>query len=300
MPPLWSCRWLVVATALALVGCQAAHEQIVASKIINTRFFSRDVERSLDDVDAALISRHVKHTQWCELCSYTIQSVENDREYCVSSHEEVTCVLATAVGPKRTRFRPVDQKRVSAQVIRALWFALEPEAAEVNDRILGNEVQEEAALEEEQFVPRWSFVAGAKVGTVVSYDPPAFTFGGQVGFRYWGSLFVIPGAAIDVENVLQKDRTFITASPQGRIELALWRDENARFANLPSITFLMSGGPLFAFGKTPAVGGRATFGVHLVHLGPIVTPFFFELGFQTIEVDEIGLTGLRLSLGVGF
>lgn len=300
MPPLRSCRWLVVVAALALVGCQAAHEQIVASKIVNTRFFGRDIERSLDDIDANLISRHVKHTQWCELCSYTIRSVEAEREYCLSSHEEVTCVLATAVGPHRTRFRPVDERRVSAQVIRALWFAIEPEVAEVNERSQYAEIRRAADDEEDSFVPRWTFVAGAKVGTVVSYDPPAFTFGGQIGFRYWGSLFVIPGAALDVENVLQKDRTFITASPQGRIELALWRDENAALANLPSITFLMSGGPLFAFGKTPAVGGRATFGVHLIHLGRIVTPFFFELGFQTIEVDEIGLTGLRLSLGVGF
>ena len=87
---------------------------------------------------------------------------------------------------------------------------------------------------------------------------------------------------------------------QGRIELSLWSDDNARFFNLPRLTFLMSGGPLVAFGQKAALGGRAVLGLHLGHLGRFLTPFFFELGFQALEVDEQSATGLRIAVGLGF
>lgn len=292
--------WLML--ALVAGGCRGFHEIAIRQRLVETRFFSRDVPQALVDVDAFLISRKAEGLQtWCELCVTSAESLpDGSRKYCLSSGDESSCFIARAKDAKLTRFEPVPGERLSTQVVRMLWSTLEPEVygkAELADL---EEIDVLAEEEERSFVPKWTFVAGAKVGSVVSYEAPAFTFGGQVGFRYWGSLFVIPGAVIEVENMLQTERSMITSSVLARVELALWTPANADYLNLPSISFLMGAGPLLGFGRTPALGGRAVMGVHLAHLGRFYTPFFFELGFQALEVDEHATTGLRVALGLGF
>ena len=292
------------AVVLASQGCRAFHETAIKQRLTQRRFFAaREVKKPLAEIDTFLTSRKQDVVRsWCELCLISaLTNPDGSRTYCLSSHEEESCVVARSTPLGGTRFEPVPgAPMASAQVVRSLWNNVDFEAsiaAEVNTE---NQIAELAAEEDEQFTPRWSFIAGAKTGAVVSYDPPSFTFGGQVGFRYWGSLFVVPGAVVEVESMIQAGRNLVTAGAQGRIELTLWSEENARFVNLPRISFLMSGGPLVGFGKNASLGGRAVLGLHLIHLGRFLTPFFFELGFQALEVDEQTATGLRIAVGLGF
>ncbi len=291
------------AAVLSLPSCRTLHESSIKQRLTQMRFFAREVKKPLAEIDTFLMARQQTVVRgWCQLCLVSaVSRADGGRTYCLSSHEEETCLLARSTPSGGTRFEAApDGSAASAQVVRALWNVVDLEGAEASDASSEEEIAALAAAEEERFTPRWSFVLGAKTGAVVSYDPPTFTFGGQAGFRYWGSLFVIPGAVLEVESMVQAARSLLTMGAQGRIELTLWSDENGRFANLPRITFLMSGGPLVAFGKVPALGGRAVFGIHLVHLGRFLTPFFFELGFQAIEVDEQSATGLRVAVGLGF
>ncbi|MFT3709770.1 MAG: hypothetical protein QM817_19245 [Archangium sp.] len=285
---------------LSLTGCRALHENAIKQRLIQSRFYGRELPRTLQNVDEYLTSRRQDAVQtWCDLCVASAETLPSgERKYCLSARGENACVLATAVSDKTMKFEPLD-KPSSSQVARALWWAFEPDTAQQADFANQDELSRLAEDEEESFQSRWSFLAGAKAGTVVSYDPPTFTFGGQAGVRYWGSLFVIPGAALEIENMLQAGRSLVTGHLQGRIELALWNDENTRFFNLPKITFLMGGGPLIGFGRAPALGGRAVLGIHLDHLSWFVTPFFFELGFQVLDVDEQTSSGLRIALGLG-
>jgi hypothetical protein len=292
---------LVALCGLLGMNCRGFHESAIKHRLVLTRFVNREVQRSWQDVDALLVVMKPDAVRtWCNLCVISAETTPDKtaRRYCLSSQGENACVLATPASPGTTRFAVAADQ--SSTVIRALWVALEPDVAARAELIDADELAAIAQAEEDAFVPRWTFLAGAKAGAVVSYDPPTFTFGGQAGFRYWGSRFVLPGAALEVENMLQGGRSLVTSNLQGRIELALWDDANARFANLPRLTFLMSAGPLVGWGNTPALGGRATLGIHLLHLGTFVTPFFFELGFQVLDVDEQSATGLRIALGLGF
>jgi hypothetical protein len=284
-------------------GCRALHEAAIKQKLTQLRFFAQDVNKPLADVDTFLMSRLQGPVRtWCELCLVSAQSGANgSRTYCLNSHGEESCLVARSTPSGGTRFEPMaEAATTSAQVVRSLWNALDVNAASASDLNAAEQIATLAADEEENFTPRWSFVLGAKTGAVVSYDPASFTFGGQAGFRYWGSPFVLPGAVLEVESLVQAGRSFLTLGAQGRVELSLWSDENARFANLPRITFLISGGPLVGFGRHPALGGRAVLGLHLIHLARFLTPFFFELGFQALEVDEQASTGLRVAVGLGF
>lgn len=295
---LWVCALLLAAT-----GCRAAHEASIKQRLTQTRFFGREFKRPLAELDTFLLAhRQDPARTWCELCLVSaLTQPDGARAYCLSSRGEDACVVARPVLSGGTRFEaPASGPPPSGQVIRALWTVVEPESAATSDIVTEDEIAALANEEEERFTPRWSFLAGAKTGTVVSYDPPAFTFGGQVGFRYWGSMFVVPGAALEVESLVQGGRVLAVMGAQGRVELALWSDDNSRFFNLPRLSFLMSGGPLIGFGLQPALGGRAVLGLHLGHLGTFLTPFFFELGFQAIEVDEQSSTGLRIAVGLGF
>jgi hypothetical protein len=295
-------RALVATLALSFLGgCRALHEAAIKQRLVQARFYGREVKRPLAEVDAYLGERRQDLTvrTWCDLCVQSAQTLaDGARRYCLASRGETACVVARAASDTSTRFEAED-KPSSTQVARALWWAFDPDGAANADLADEHELSRLAWEEEESFTPRWTFLAGAKAGTVVSYDPPSFTFGGQAGVRYWSSLFVLPGAALEIENLLQGGRSFITSSLQGRIELALWSERNTRFLNLPRLTFLMSGGPLLGFGRAPALGGRAVFGIHLDHLAEFVTPFFFELGFQALEVDGQSATGLRVALGIG-
>ena len=293
--------WAVL--LLIAPGCRALHEAAIKQKLTQLRFFSQEVKKPLAEIDTFLMSRLQGPVRtWCELCLVSAQTrADGARTYCINSHEEESCLVARSTPSGGTRFEPVSESATtSAQVVRSLWNAIDLNAASASELSTADQISTLAADEEEHFRPRWSFVLGAKTGAVISYDPASFTFGAQAGFRYWGSLFVIPGATLEVESLVQGGRSFVTLGAQGRIELALWSDENGRFANLPRITFLMSGGPLVGFGRQPALGGRAVLGLHLLHLGHFLTPFFFELGFQALEVDEQSSTGLRVAVGLGF
>lgn len=292
----------IIAVALLGQGCRAFHEASIKQRIVQTRFFAHEVDRPLSRIDDFLTgTRLVRSKPWCELCLISAITLEDGRrQYCLSSHEEESCVIARAKDGK-TVFEPApSHPQPSAQVIRELWAHLEYRAAQAAEASSEEELQAYAAEEEARFTPRWSFILGAKTGAIVSYDPPSFTFGGQAGFRYWGSLFVIPGATVEIESLVQAGRTLVTLGGQGRVELSLWNEENTRFANLPRLTFLMGAGPLVGFGRKAALGGRAVLGLHLLHLGRYLTPFFFELGFQALEVDEQASTGLRIAVGLGF
>lgn len=285
-----------------VTGCRAFHETAIKQRLVETRFFQRDVQRPLPEVDTLLVAHRLPSPRvWCELCVVSAETLSTGaRQYCLTSHEEKMCVVAKPAGPGTTRFEALEAQHSSGQVIRALWNLLEPQesaAAEVAD---ADELAFIAADEEAHFVSRWSFAVGAKVGAVVSYDPITFTFGAHVGFRYWGSNYVIPGAVIEVENMLQGARSLVTSSALARVELALWSDDNLRFVNLPRVSFMMGFGPLVGFGHEVALGGRAVVGIHLIHLTTFLTPFFFEAGFQAIEVDRQSASGLRVALGLGF
>lgn len=294
--------WLLLGL---LPGCQALHQAAVKQRLLQTRFFAHEVKPPLTEVDAFLLTRRQGAVRtWCELCLVSAKTHDDgSRTYCLLSREEQSCLRARPGAAGGTRFEPEPEEAgafVSAQVVRALWNALELQAASDAEITTARELEDLARDEEEQFVPRWSFVAGAKTGAVISNDPPSFTFGGQAGFRYWGSLFVVPGAALEVETLVQSGRSFINLGTQARVELALWGDDNARYFNLPRVSFLISGGPLVGFGQRPSLGGRAVLGLHVIRVGRFVTPFFFELGFQALEVDEKSSTGLRVALGLGF
>ncbi len=293
----------LAAVVLATSGCVTTHEAAIKQRLTQTRFFGREFHKPLADVDTFLMQRRQDPARpWCELCMVSaLTNPGGSRTYCLSSHDEESCVVARSTSGGGVRFEPPQGgPPASAQVIRALWNAVERESAAAAEHLTEDELAAMAREEEERFTSRWSFIAGAKTGAVVSYDPPTFTFGGQLGFRYWGSLFVVPGATVEVESMLQGSRSLATVGAQGRIELALWSDDNERYFNLPRLSFLMSGGPLVAFGQKAALGGRAVLGLHLGHLGRFLTPFFFELGFQAIEVDEQSATGLRVAVGIGF
>ena len=296
-------RLALVALLVLSGGCRSLHEASIKQRLTQLRFYAHDLNKPLSDVDTYLMARHQDARRpWCELCLVSAQTnPDGSRTYCLSSREEEGCLTARTTPSGGTHFEQAAGGAVApGQIVRALWNAVDPITAAQSELSSDEQVSALAADEEEHFTPRWSFILGAKTGAVVSHDPPTFTFGGQAGFRYWGSLFVVPGALVEVESMVQAGRNLVTLGGQGRIELTLWTDDNARYANLPRISFFMSGGPLVGFGATPALGGRAVLGLHLLHLARFLTPFFFELGFQALEVDEQSATGLRIAVGLGF
>jgi hypothetical protein len=291
-----------VMLALAMLsGCRGVHESLVKAELVQRRFFERDVRRSLSEVDQVLLSRmRPAGRSWCELCTVSVDSTpDGGRKYCLSSHEELMCLVAKPVGPGATRFVELHDRAVSANVIENLWAILEPEAARQAEAIGEEELSALASDEEESFVPRWSFAVGAKAGAVVSSERPTFTFGGQVGFRWWASLFLIPGAVVEVESANQGLRTFPVVGVLARVEVSLWRAANLRFWNLPNVSFVMGSGPVAGFGNSPGLGGRAIVGIHMLHQSRYLIPLFFEVGYQVLEVDRQSSSGFRVALGVG-
>jgi hypothetical protein len=295
-------RPLALLCLASLAGCRGMHEAAIKQRLVPTRFFAHEVRRPLPEIEAWLGARKAAAGGWCALCVVSERVLDDGgHEFCLSSEGETTCVIARAAGPGVTRFVVADPtERVAVEVVRALWGALEPQALAAAELADPDTLAALAVDEEAAFTPRWSFVAGAKAGAVVSYDPTTFTFGGQAGFRYWASPFVVPGAVLELENMLQANRALVAAALLGRVELTLWSEENPRFFNLPRLSFVFGAGPLVGFGREAALGGRSVFGIHLVHLGRFVTPFFFEVGFQALEVDRQSSTGLRVALGLGF
>lgn len=282
-------------------GCRGLHEASIRQRAPAQRFFARDVEVPLHVVDTKLMGlRYDPQHPWCELCTVRfVVTSPVDREYCLSSREEVSCFRAKATSEKSVHFEGIDGTP-RAQVVRALWLALEPERARAAIELTDDEVEVIAEDEEENFPAKWSMTAGARVGSVISFDPPAFTFGGSIGFRRWVGPFLIGGAVLDVENALQGSRNFGVIALNGRIELSLWEEDNERWWNLPRVSFFMGAGPLVGIGQSAALGGRAVAGVQLTRLGAFPTPFFFEFGYQVLDLDKQTSSGLRVALGLGF
>lgn len=294
-------RLTALFTALWLgSSCHAAHQALILERAPVDAFYAREVPVSLRHVDERLTAlRYDAARPWCELCTTSLKLLGDAREYCVMSRTQQGCFMARETSPGHVRFLP-SRGQVPTQVVRALWNELEPGAAAAASMLSDEALEAIAQEEEDSFVPRWSMTASARVGSVVSFDPPAFTFGGSVGFRRWVNPFLIPGATIDVEHAIQGGRSYGAVALNGRAELSLWSDDNARWFNVPRVSFFMGGGPLVGIGFTAALGGRAVAGVQLNRLGPFPTPVFFEFGFQVLDLDRKSVTGLRVSLGAGF
>lgn len=295
--------WLALALAPALAGCRTWHEGFVKQRVLQTRFFNQDVPRSLADIDAVLetLQRDGPVRTACHFCVVSAKTEpDGARRYCFEAYGESGCVRAKSVGPLSTRFEAGQGAPVPTPIVRGLWRMVDEAAAIQANNESEYDIEAIAIEEERRFTPRWTFMGGARTGAVVSTDPPTFTFGGQVGFRYWANYFLITGASVEVENALQTSRSFLTLGAMARAELSVWNDENMHFLNLPFLTFMMSAGPLIAFGRLPAAGVRATVGAHVVHVGRFLTPLFFELGFQSLTVDEQSASGLRVAIGLGF
>lgn len=295
--------WLALALAPALAGCRTWHEGFVKQRLLQTRFFNADVPRTMEDIDAVLQTLHREGPVETS-CRFCLVSADTERDgarrYCFEAYGEGGCVRAKTVGPQLTRFETAQAEPVPTAIVRGLWRVVdEPAATEANNES-EYDVTAIAIEEERRFTPRWTFLGGARTGATVSADPPTFTFGGQVGFRYWANYFLLTGAAVELENALQTSRSFLTLGTMARAEVSVWNDDNRRYFNLPFLTFMMSAGPLFAFGRLPAVGVRATVGAHVVHVGRFLTPLFFEIGFQSLIVDDQSASGLRVAIGLGF
>jgi hypothetical protein len=283
------------------VGCRAAHEAMVLQQLPQHRLSQAAMGRTLGETDAVfqgLPPAEGAPTSELRLASATTNA-DGSRTWCVTMSELRGCFQGRAEG-LTTRLSTAKGATPSGTLTRAVWGLLDPASLVTSPSTVTAE--ELAALtdeEEASFTPRWTFTAGARSGAISSIDTPAFTFGGQLGVRCWASYYLLPGLALEVENMLQRERTVLTLAPQARLEVALWSDENERFLNLPALSFLMAMEPLFAFGHTTAVGARAVVGVHLGHLGRFITPFFFEVGYQSLTVDRLGASGLRVAIGVG-
>lgn len=297
-------RTQVTALCVALLlgaGCRGLHEASIRQRVPAQRFFARDVAVPLHVIDTKLMAiRYDPRRPWCELCTMRfVVTSPVDREYCLSSREAVSCFHARATSATSVHFEAIDGTP-SSQVVRALWLALEPERARPATELTDDEVEIIAENEEENFPPKWSMTAGARVGSVISFDPPTFTFGGSIGFRRWASPFLIAGATLDAENALQGSRNFGVIGVNGRVELTLWEEDNEHWWNLPRVSFFMGAGPLVGIGQSAALGGRAVAGVQLTRLGSFPTPFFFEFGYQALDLDKLTSSGLRVALGLGF
>ncbi|MGV3621358.1 MAG: hypothetical protein ACO1OB_11110 [Archangium sp.] len=282
-------------------GCRGMHEGSIRQRLPAQRFFSRDVQVPLHVIDKTLMAvRYDPRRPWCELCTVRfVVTSPVDREYCLSSREEISCFHAKATSQRAVHFESLDGSPRS-QVVRALWLALEPDVARPALELSDDEVEVLAEHEEENFPPKWTMTAGARVGSVISFDPPAFTFGGSIGFRRWAGPFLIAGATLDAENAVQATRNYGVIAVNGRVELSLWEEDNERWWNLPRVSFFVGAGPLVGIGRSAALGGRAVAGVQLTRLGSFPTPFFFEFGYQVLDLDKQTSSGLRVALGLGF
>lgn len=288
-------------------GCRGLHEAEVKQRLLQTRFFQSEVRLPLVEVDAKLESRRQEEkTTPVESAGrgLVLRSARTEpdgaRFYCFTVEGDSGCLEAREASPGVTRFTARAGAPVPAPVVRAVWRLLDEGAAIAANNETEVDVPALAAEEEERFEGRWSFAVGARSGAVVSFEPPTFTFGGHAGVRYWANYFVVPGATIEAESMLQSNRNTFTLGVNGRTELTMWLDENARFLNLPNVSFAMSAGPIIGFGARPSVGARATVAVHIIHLARYLTPFFFELGFQSLRVDSQSASGLRVAVGAGF
>lgn len=293
-------KWWLVAVA-ALVSCRAVHESLVLQRVSQARLAQAGIPRPLAECEDILHSLPAPLFENDHSLLLTSNETRHDgaHVWCFTWHEQSGCFEATAQG-QETRLTTSPLRPPSGALTRAVWAQLDPAGALAGGaEVTAEELSALAENEEATFERRWSFTAGARSGGVHTALTPAFTFGGHLGARYWVSHSLLPGLAVEVESVLHNSRTLLTVAPQARLELTVWRDDNARFANLPNLTFLMAVEPLIGFGSAPAVGARAVIGVHLMRVGNFITPFFIEAGFQALTVDGASLTGLRVAIGLG-
>lgn len=291
-------RLALAALALTLVsGCRAAHETLVRQRLLITRLELAEVRQSPEQIDA-LVQALDPDSKQRGLRRLSITVDGSRHVWCVARVDFEGCFTGVAEGTG-TRLHATGGYAIVPVLVHAFWELLDAPAANEAAALPDTDAPQLAEEEEARFASRFSLTGGLRTGAVVSTESPAFTFGGQLGLRFWSNLFTIVGGAVEVENVVQQLRNVVTLAPQLRFEVTLWRPENERIANLPDVSFLMAAEPLFAFGHTLAAGARAVIGVQLVHLGRLPTPFFFELGYQSLEVDKHSLSGLRVGLGIG-
>jgi hypothetical protein len=294
-------RLLVLLVIAAGGGCRTAHEREVRTRLLQTRFELSDIPLTLAQVDRKLAALPAAFPgSACQvLCLSTRRTEGGARVYCLVRQGEQGCVTARPVGDA-TRLQALRQGSLPPGVLTALWAQLDPEAAAATAGLTEDDSAALAAEEEARFEPRWSFVAGARTGVVSGGTEPTFDFGAQAGFRYWASYFLVPGVALEAAGIGLRREDLLSLAVQARLELSLWSEDNARFLNLPSLSFLMAAVPVLAFGSQTALGARAVIGVHLGHLGQRPLPFFFEVGFQWLTVDRSDVSGLRVAVGLGF
>ncbi len=299
--------WLTLALALGLAGCRSAHEAQIRQHLMLTRLELAEVTQTPEQIDelvraesesAAIALPDVNRPAEAplRLLGTTIDGPRHT--WCVAQGDLQGCFVGVLEGT-HTQLRASGGRNLPSPLVRAFWGVLDAPAASEAENLPDTDVPQLAEEVELRFAPRWSFTVGARSGAIASAEAPTFTFGGQAGVRYWANMFVIVSALLEAENMQQNNRNVATVAPQLRFEVTLWRPENERYFNLPDISFLMAAEPVFAFGVKPAVGARAVIGVQLVHLGRYPTPFFFELGFQSLEVDRRPASGLRIGLGIG-
>jgi hypothetical protein len=300
-------RVALLTLALVMPSCRAAHEAQIRQHLLLTRLELADVNHTPEQIDELVRAESEASTATQAQVNRAVEAplrllgtkVDGPRHtWCVAQAELQGCFVGTAEGA-HTQIRALGGRPIASSVVRGFWGVLDGPAASEAENLPDSDVPALAEETEQRFAPRWSFTAGARSGAIATSEAPIFTFGGQAGVRYWANMFVIISALVEVENMVQTRGNTPTLAPQLRFEVTLWRPENERYFNLPDISFLMAAEPIFAFGLKPAVGARAVIGVHLVHLGRYPTPFFFELGFQSLEVDRHTASGLRVGLGIG-
>jgi hypothetical protein len=292
----------LAAVLVLAAGCRTVHENSVRTRLVQTRLSLSVVPRTLEQVDAALAALPPARPGWSctTLCLVSAEvSAAGLRTWCLALWVDRGCLSARAEG-EGTRFWARREGDVPAPLAAALWALLDPEAAAEARAAGADDLAGLTAEEEERLTPRWSFLAGARTAIVAGAISPTFSYGGQVGVRYWANYFLVPGAAVELEEFQSIPRRVLALAVQARVELTLWSDENERYLNLPGLSFLMGVAPVLAFGASPAVGGRAMIGLHVGHIGRLILPCFFEAGFQWLRLPDLEISGLRVALGVGF
>lgn len=296
-------RFAALALLFLLGGCRAAHERLVAQRLVQTQLFSADLPVPLVQADALLIARRADQALGpCEPCLLSLKPLSHtSRRVCTLVGEREGCVVITGTpGGVRLSAVPGDPP-LPAEVARALWAVLDPRGAAAATAQADQAVPLLAAEEEEAFTPRPGAFATVRSSVVMRGDKAHFGFGGQAGARVWVNYFLVLGLGVEGEfNVVPFSPGYATFGPHLRGEVSLWREENVRLFNAPFLSVVMSVTPLIAAVRGVPAGVRAMFGLQLSRVGRFPTPLLFEVGFQSITVGGLDATGPRVALGFGF
>jgi hypothetical protein len=202
------------------------------------------------------------------------------------------------------RFLPLAAAGEPAQfppsLVRELLALFDKSRAPLVTEAIEKEVALRADAADAQFEPRSTFVAALRSGVITGSRTPVFTIGGQLGYRSWRNDSFLLGGQLEAENIIFSQTTRFMMGLMARADIAQWKALDARFFNLPAPALYLTTGPVLAFGEVPAFGFRAALGVSLGHLFSIVTPVMIEAGFQSLTIDGLNASGLRVVVGIGF